>query len=342
MKQRPFLALTLFFILSFSAYGEIPSAEMNINSYYHHIEKKLITGPMELDKLGLFGTDFHAQEYLDELLANFWDGLENNNYYLVFFNAFNTPFNRISEIRSGRLNLKAFIRVSKTSQVCSTYQSLNHFIIKAGRGLSSALKGVCGQIATVHSLNRLGKTIKPFNGKFIKEKNLLDLTQNNSGMTTDELADAHKKHTGKKCQNYQHVCSLDKGKLHAPLKRKAKKGLKTFVANLYKQTNSKSPKYSCSLVMTSFDSKGKKQLSHVEHISKVALNPRTKKAMVLTKNGLVQGDMKKTVLANAGINTIFIDPENLKCNFKSSTHRGVNAIYQGTSINHVEAICCPL
>jgi len=349
MNLRSFLALFLFFLHGLSFAGDLP-VEMNFHSFYQKMEKKLITTPRELEKLGLFGTDFRSQEYLDEMLASFWEGLELNNYYLVFYKTLKMPYIKLSQIRSENLTLKGYIRVSKWNDKCSTYQPLNYSVIKYGKGLSSALEGICGQIATVHSLKKLGLMKNPFKGPYLKEKNLTDVApisqKNKGGMTANEIAFAHKKYTGKGCSIYHHICSLDTRKIPAPQQEKieklAKKGLKTFVAKLYRQMNGHKPKYDCSLGMTSFDSKGEKKLSHVEHITKIALNPKTKKALVVTKNGLDQGDMKKRVPSNAGNNTFSIDPENLECYFEKSTHKAINKIYQDASLDRVEAICCPL
>ena len=165
-------------------------------------------------------------------------------------------------------------------------------------------------------------------------------------MTAGEVAQAHKKFTRRDCKIYKNICSLDTRKIPSShqerIEKLAKKGLKIFLAKLYTQMNSTGPKYDCSLGMTSYNSKGEKKLSHLEHITRVALNPKTKKAMVVTKNGLIQGDMKKTVPSNAGSNTFSIDPENLECYFERSTHKGINTVYKDTSIDRVEAICCPL
>jgi hypothetical protein len=350
MKIRPFLALIIFISITLPSFGNDTPVEMNIHSLFFPIDKKLITHHEELEKLGLFGTDFLAQEYKDELLANFWEGLESNNYLLIFYSTIKPIHNRLSLIRSKDLILKGYIRISKGKEKCSTYQSLSHSVIKYGQGLPSALKGICGQLATIHSLKKLGIMKAPYSGKYIKEEKLKEVTpksqKSDSGMTTKEIATAHKKYTGKSCMNYHHVCSLDTRKIpqgqQEKIEKLAKKGLKVFVANLYTQMNSTKRKYDCSLGMTSYDSKGNKQLSHIEHITRVAINPRTKKAMINTRNGFVQGDMKKTVPASAGINTISIDPENLECYFEKSSHSGINRIYSDLSVDRVEAICCPL
>jgi len=350
MNLRPFLALIFLLSLSLPIYGVEPPLEMDYRSIFYQIKKKLITNPKDLEKLELHGTNFQAQEYLDELLANFWEGLEKNNYFLIFDRSIKPTYRRLSLIRSGKTTLKGFIRISKNMEKCSSYQSLNHSVIKYGQGLGTALQGICGKIATVHSLKKLGLMKAPFNGKYIKEEMLSKVTpkrqQFKGGMTAREVAQAHTKYTKKSCKKYQHICGLDTGKIPFPLQEtidaQVKKGLKIFVANLYIYINSKNPIYDCSLGMTSYNSKGEKRLSHMEHITRVALNPSTKKAIVVTRNGLVQGDMKKTVPANAGLNTISIDPENLECYFEKSTHKGINAVYADTSLDLVEAICCPL
>lgn len=344
MKLRPLLALTL--LLSFcSVYGEDRGS--NIHGPIHQVEKKLITTPVELEKLGLFGTDFHSQEYLDEMLASFWEGIESNNYYLIFYKSLSGPDRKVSQIRSNKLTLKGYIRISKGYEKCSTYQALNHSVIKLGLGLNSAVEGICGEIAIIHSLKKIGLKKAPFRGKYIKEIEFSDLAEKKSknGMSAKELALAQQKFTGKSCEVYSHVCDFDTSRFPPPHKEKienlAKKGLKTFVAKLYRQMNHTKPKYVCSLGIRSYNREGRKLFSHFEHITKVALNPRNKKAVILTKNGLVQGDMKKTVPAHAGINTYSIDPENLKCNFERSSHRAINRIYKGISLTHVDAVCCP-
>ncbi|RLA63050.1 MAG: hypothetical protein DRQ88_07325 [Epsilonproteobacteria bacterium] len=347
MLLRTVLALTLFLSLC-SAYGnEIPS-EINVRSSFH--QKVLISNPHQLEKLGLFGTDFRSQEYLDEMLAHFWEGLEFNNYYLVFHKTLKGTSRDLSQIRSETQTLKGYIRVSKWDEKCSTYQALNYSVIKHGQGLASTLRGICGKIATAHSLKKLGLMKKPFHGAYIKENKLAEITlkrqKKKGGMTSSELALAHKKYTGKSCKIQHHVCHLDTRRIPSQQKeiieKLAKRGIKKFIAKLYKKMNNLEQKYACSLGMISYSSEGERKFSHTEHITKVAINPRTKKIIVVTKNGMVQGDMKKTVPSHAGFNTFSIDPEKLQCYFQKSSHRAINSIYQGISLNQIESICCPL
>jgi hypothetical protein len=316
------------------------------------VKKKLVVRPQELEDLALYGTDFFSQDYLNELLANFWEGLEENNYYLIFYRITSTHHvERVnSQIRSGDFFLRGYVRVPKNNAMCSTFQKINSSIIKNGNGLLSALHGVCGQIATVYSLEKLGVLRPSLDAVFIDEAAMGRVTplllESPTGMSLKQMAKVHENYTGKKCQFYQAFCNVSSFRNYylpkSEVRRLSRVRLKNLVRFLYDRIgNTDSSSYACSLGVEAKDPQKRTLLSHVEFIKRIRLDPRTDKTLVVTKNSLFQGNMKTNITRNGGHNYFLIDFSRPLCQLYKSGNGAVNITYAKQAIDRFEAICCP-
>ncbi len=198
--------------------------------------------------------------------------------------------------------------------------------------------GVCGHIATIHSLLRLGvwKPADTFDGDHIRKEIVERIDgyrdDHASGTSLREIADAHK-----------FEIKAATGKLVGCELRSADPGdkarLQVFAKNLAARVNPPAKDWDCTLGVW-----GKPTFAHVEHVTSVDYDEASGGAKINTLNGFAQGNSNATVPKAPGKNTWYTTPDapagQPSCGLESTAEEGDP--FDGVTTTALYSICCRL
>ena len=304
----------------------------------------LITNQLEFEQFfeetPIQGTDQLSQFYLDDLAEAMFEGLATNNYSITLKPWEFQELALVNE-ESGMM-ISDIVRIHKQiddqSPSCTTWISLDDEELAAGGSGSTANRGVCGAIATLHSIVKL-KFIKPeqvFSDGYIKKKAIKAVQKMQAiplGMTEKELIKVHKAAGAKVC------------KASGRFKTNNPSGLSRFNQSLSRFVNDRNKTWDCSLFVRS-KKKNRFTLAHVEHVTGMTTQPvrnsRFVKAKIATLNGLDQGNQKTTIPQSAGSNTWDSNPKaRPSCKLSGSTHEdGAKYIKALPAVQYINYVCC--
>lgn len=333
--------MLLRFIISLAVISVIISQSVHAQNS-ETTRQDLVKNLDDYKELGLTAVGETAFEFMTDLKHQLIGGYRLNNYLFNFSHidmlAEHTIVNGTQTYRLDSILRipKGATRRRKTRERCTTMIGTSTEDILFGDA-TTATKGVCGPIAIVHSLVKLGilTATEAYSGDKISAAPLRKAKRaqkkSKSGMTSVEVAIGHarvKKGTAKslKC-TVSEVPSSNAAKL-----KKLNQKLK---AKLDK-TN-----MDCTLMVTSITKKGVVTLSHVEHILKVSTyDAATGSAIYETQNGFDQGNQKNTVPKDAGKNSWYSipggnPPAGLESGANDKIEKGVPAV-----VTQVGFICC--
>lgn len=299
-----------------------------------------IAAAQDLEALGLFTVDGASQTYLETLFEQVFAGLEDHSYAFHF-----VPV--IGALRGPAIfgldahQLSHITRTTRSSErSCTTSFSLDGEEIRGGRS-STATAGICGVIATLHSLVKLGKLTKA--EAFTVDKKLttralkkLAKQKDKAGMTFPELREAHAVGGVSKCKH-----PGDKNGAHFQTGPKA--SLHNFNSLLKFVKNGK-PAWDCTLLVRSSIKKGRYKLSHWEHITDMSV--KGGKVTINSTNGFNQGNGNHAnIPASPGTNTWEFTPGGTPSGrlSRSTDPAIVGMARRGgwqDDIAHVSYVCC--
>ncbi|MBT3236764.1 MAG: hypothetical protein HN353_12480 [Bdellovibrionales bacterium] len=289
----------------------------------------LVTDFDILETMDLRGNNDVSQEFVYSINQQLYSGLEENNFLFTY-----RPFLRWPIYHAVMLfqkdMLQSITRIPKDGS-CSSIINITPREITYGQSIKSLTEGICGTIATVHSLLKLdlykkaevikGTALQPTPVKEIKR-----YARTNAGksMTIDEMKKAHAHRGTVKCtKTKEHDCS-------------SATDMAKFVAYITAYMNHPTRTYDCTMLVRGKDKKGNVNLSHVEHIEKVTIKSGT--ANVKTLNGLDQGDHLHTIPSKPGSNNWSFGLKG--CKFTGGANPGVNATLAGKTPQTVGYFCC--
>ncbi len=320
-----------------------------------------------LDLLNLQGTDAASALYVDTLTDAIFEGLATNGYRFELSELDPTAEGSFITVADGQWKVDYVVRQSLLpGTACQSFERIDDEELALGESVASMNRGVCGAIATVHSLNKLGVSIPQLgsdlyvnggadsdpqtqpNTDYIHPNYIKGIMNGGSLLSTSRLILMHvlalRTLPGKANAKQRDLCSettrggqavaaTNNRKPATPTKSKHK--MKRFIKALKAAFDA--GKDVTIIVDTP------KGVPHAEHVTNVVIDPVTGVATVTTKNGYEQGNLKNTVPKDAGNNTWTLNPEGGAA-FGGSTHADSNgynnAINRQGGISSVKMIAC--
>lgn len=268
-----------------------------------------------LAQLGLQGSNPYAEEYTELLLSAVVEGLPSNTYRFVFSPLVDPVMPAVTDA-TGELVLDYVARESMLPDTaCTSVERIDADEILLGDSNDSMTRGVCGAIATVHSLNKLGLTIPTlgtelYGDGFISGSYIQGIMGGRALLPIGRLIDAHV--AGLKTQfpkaKRRDLCQETTGSGQTQAVTNNRKGftptsnegnMGQFVS--YLQSAMQAGKDVTLIVDTA------RGVAHAEHIVSVTVDADGV-ATVETANGYEQGNLTTEVPADAGTNTWTVDP----------------------------------
>lgn len=305
-----------------------------------------VNGTGGLNKLKLKGSNETATSYINTMTSELSYASSDHTFRFLFQRTAKTLLPSSYIYQEGKGILKGFLRTPNSDRIGSSWESLSD--LSASRyGLSSmwlfdistATKGICGPIAVLHSLVRLGLRSADdiTDGNFLNQQQLsqvLKYQTDLSGIKIPNYKQAHIDAGATECEESDIINAESTAKLSA------------FNDQLAAKMSSKDPVWDCGFVIKTVTPTGAVTLHHIEHVVGVE-SSKTKRghtqAVIKTVNGLDQGDKGSSIPASPGTNSWKSVPRgdpNVK--FQSSTSANDKLYKSGlpAAATHVQWVCC--
>ena len=289
MKKIMGLVFAICLFATSSVSHAVPSEELST----------FVVNSAALEGLGLKVLNPKLEVYLGNLETQVLRGLEKNNFIFFFKKPGLLDLPGNSFYNRGGLALDFFMRISKGNSIADS-EIIKRDVLFGG-DMKNATTGVCGQIATIRSLVKLGllKPTEAYKGKFINPKGFIwakKFQNDPDGMTAGEIMDAHKGGGATDCKQFG---PRDMGK----------KAIATeFLDQLSKLQNDPKKTWDCTISLFTENANGETTFAHAEQVTSMKALPNGGGTELTTSNGLTQGNKSTDVPADAGSNTWTAQP----------------------------------
>lgn len=315
---------------------------LGLAGYAQEFKRILVTEHGELERLGLYAQSDSGHRLLRQIQSELYElGLFQNNYFLIF-DVVNEGGAQAAILDKNGTVLDSIVRVPKEGAKCTSLIPVQLRELPVGGGEFSGIKGICGTIATIHSLFKL-KLLKKndaFEGKNLNPKKIKEVKDKyqkkfKAGMTMTEIANAHIGYSANECVR------------SGAVKVKQKEKLKRITTWLAKAMQEKKRPWDCTIAFDQHNRKGQLVFAHAEQVVGVpAFDPGSGGINVRTLNGFSQGKVSKKGLhvgvpAAPGFNTWYIQPGGRPaCSLDSGASDQIDEKFGNVLPDVVEFVCC--
>lgn len=301
-----------------------------------------VTNFEELESLRLEGIDPQSSKYLSGLWSMMAENLEIYSYALHFVFPLKPVVRLAIKGPEGAILTKVTSIARDPNTPCMHSRDIIAKDMLFGQDASTASEGICGVIATIHSLvdigrvrardayerNRLARRALRVFGRFQRQR---------AGMTFRELRDAHAHGGASECRQLP----------GNGVPTNSRQGMELFWRNLSDFKNHPTEQWDCTLMVRSpRRADGTYALSHFEHVRAVRVARDNRSCEIDTTNGLDQGSGRHDrIPQDPGVNTWKFEPMGrptgkLDRSTRRDVERGADREGWRNNVGTVNYVCC--